>query len=156
MTPPARRRPGGPTTTTPRKGSPTGEIDEGLARAERTRPIPQFVQVRMRFLLKGAKGSTEVLAAELGVSRRTVQRWFQGRGNPKPAAAKKIEEQVRAKWQPKVRDRTRKAAETNGFMLHISGTFGCSSAVGSTDDPRSRTITHRTPHAVAQKLCVAP
>ncbi|MFJ9447024.1 helix-turn-helix domain-containing protein [Kitasatospora sp. NPDC101235] len=67
------------------------EIDEGLERAERTRPIPQSVRARMRFLLKGAKGSTKALAADLGVSQRTVQRWFKGQGTPKPAAAKAIE-----------------------------------------------------------------
>ncbi|MFD5921776.1 telomere-protecting terminal protein Tpg [Kitasatospora sp. NPDC058201] len=129
-----------------------GEIDEGLERAERTRPIPQSVPARMRFLLKGAKGSTKALAAELDVSQRTVQRWLKGQGVPKPAAAAKVEQQVRAKWQPRVKDRTRKAAEKNGFMLHISGTFGYSSAAGSTDDPRARTITQKMPGDVAKKL----
>ncbi len=129
-----------------------GEIDEGLERAERTRPIPQSTAARMRFLLKGAKGSTKALAAELGVSQRTVQRWLQGQGNPKPAAAKAIETKVRAKWQPKVKDRVRKAAETNGFMLHMQATFGFSSAAGSTDDPRQRPITHKMPGSVAQQL----
>ncbi|MEU8927019.1 helix-turn-helix transcriptional regulator [Kitasatospora sp. NPDC048545] len=132
-----------------------GEIDEGLERAERTRPIPQSLGARMRFLLKGAKGSTKQLAQELGVSQRTVQRWLKGQGVPKPAAAKKVEQQVRAKWQPRVKDRTRKAAETNGFMLHISGTFGYSAAGGSTDDPRARTITQKMPGSVAQKLYAA-
>ncbi len=132
-----------------------GEIDEGLERAERTKPIPQSVPARMRFLLKGAKGSTKALAAELGVSQRTVQRWLKGQGAPKPAAAKKVEQQVRAKWQPRVKDRTRKAAETNGFMLHISGTFGYSAAGGSTDDPRARTITQKMPGNVAKKLYAA-
>ncbi|MFD9592056.1 telomere-protecting terminal protein Tpg [Kitasatospora sp. NPDC059973] len=128
------------------------EIDEGLERAERTRPIPQSVSARMRFLLKGAKGSTKQLAQELGVSQRTVQRWLKGQAAPKPAAAKKVEERVRAKWQPKVKQRVRNAAETNGFMLHISGTFGYSSAAGSTDDPRPRTITQKMPGEVARRL----
>ncbi|MFJ8443981.1 telomere-protecting terminal protein Tpg [Kitasatospora griseola] len=131
------------------------EIDEGLERAERTRPLPQSVPARMRFLLKGAKGSTRQLARDLGVSQRTVQRWLKGQAVPKPAAAKKVEEQVRAKWQPKVKQRVRNAAETNGFMLHISGTFGYSSAAGSTDDPRPRTITQKMPGSVAQKLYAA-
>ncbi|MFE2729414.1 telomere-protecting terminal protein Tpg [Kitasatospora sp. NPDC059327] len=132
-----------------------GEIDEGLERAERTRPIPQSVQARMRFLLKGAKGSTKQLAQDLGVSQRTVQRWLKGQGHPKPAAAAKVEERVRAKWQPRVKDRVRRAAETNGFMLHINGTFGFSSAAGSTDDPRPRMITHKMPGEVAQRLYAA-
>ncbi|MEU1510445.1 helix-turn-helix domain-containing protein [Kitasatospora sp. NPDC005748] len=53
-----------------------GEIDEGLERAERTRPIPRSTAARTRFLLRGAKGSTKRLAQELGVSQRTVQRWL--------------------------------------------------------------------------------
>ncbi|MFE7529420.1 telomere-protecting terminal protein Tpg [Kitasatospora sp. NPDC057542] len=128
------------------------ELDEGLERAERTRPIPQSVQARMRFLLKGAKGSTKKLAQDLGVSQRTVQRWLKGQGNPKPAAAKAIETKVRATWQPRVKKRTRKAAETNGFMLHISGTFGYTAAGGSTDDPRPRVITQKMPGDVARRL----
>ncbi|MFF1873201.1 telomere-protecting terminal protein Tpg [Kitasatospora herbaricolor] len=132
-----------------------GEIDEGLERAERTKPIPQSTAARMRFLLKGTRGSTKALAAELGVSQRTVQRWLKGQGNPKPAAAKKVEQQVRAKWQPKVKRRVRSAAAQRGFMLHVCANFGFSSAAGSTDDPRPRTITQRMPGEVAQQLYAA-
>ncbi|MGW2255882.1 telomere-protecting terminal protein Tpg [Kitasatospora sp. NPDC001660] len=131
------------------------EIDEGLERAERTRPIPQSVQARMRFLLKGAKGSTRRLAADLGVSQRTVQRWLKGQAVPKPAAAKAIEAKVRATWQPRVRRRVRRAAEQQGFMLHISATFGFSAAGGSTDDPRPRVITQKLPGDVARRLYAA-
>ncbi|MGW4894744.1 telomere-protecting terminal protein Tpg [Kitasatospora sp. NPDC004240] len=129
-----------------------GEIDEGLERAERTRPIPQSVPARMRFLLKGTKGSTKKLAQDLGVSQRTVQRWLKGQGTPKPAAAKAIETKVRATWQPGVRKRVRRDAQKNGFMLHIQATFGYSAAGGSTDDPRPRTITQKMPGSVAQRL----
>ncbi|MFJ2582750.1 telomere-protecting terminal protein Tpg [Kitasatospora aureofaciens] len=131
------------------------EIDEGLERAERTRPIPQSVPARMRFLLKGAKGSTKKLAQDLGVSQRTVQRWLKGQGTPKPAAAKAIETKVRGGWQPRVKQRVRRDAEKNGFMLHISGTFGYSSAAGSTDDPRPRMITQKMPGDVARRLYAA-
>ncbi|MFD8483621.1 telomere-protecting terminal protein Tpg [Kitasatospora sp. NPDC059673] len=131
------------------------EIDEGLGRAERTRPLPQSVPARMRFLLKGAGGSTRRLAADLGVSQRTVQRWLKGQGTPKPAAAKAIETKVRAAWQPRVKQRVRRAAEENGFMLHISATIGYSAAGGSTDDPRPRTITQKMPGSVAQRLYAA-
>ncbi|MER5636893.1 XRE family transcriptional regulator [Kitasatospora sp. NPDC002227] len=132
-----------------------GEIDEGLERAERTRPIPQSLPARLRFLLKGFKGSTKRLAADLGVSQRTVQRWLKGQSVPKPAAARTIEARVRAKWQPRVRRRVRREAERSGFMLHLSATFGYSSAAGSTDDPRPRTITQRMPGDVAQRLYAA-
>ncbi|MFE5584074.1 telomere-protecting terminal protein Tpg [Kitasatospora sp. NPDC056531] len=131
------------------------EIDEGLERAERTRPIPRSVQARMRFLLKGAKGSTRKLALELGVSQRTVQRWLKGQAVPKPAAAKTIESKVRATWQPRVKKRVRRDAEQRGFMLHISATFGFSAAGGSTDDPRPRVITQKMPGDVARRLYAA-
>ncbi|MEV7217915.1 hypothetical protein AB0O31_33075 [Kitasatospora cineracea] len=36
-----------------------GEIEQGLERAVRTRPLPQSVPARPRHLLKGAGGSTE-------------------------------------------------------------------------------------------------
>ncbi|MFD4905192.1 telomere-protecting terminal protein Tpg [Kitasatospora purpeofusca] len=132
-----------------------GEIDEGLERAERTRPIPQSLPARMRFLLKDAKGSTRQLAADLGVSQRTVQRWLKGQGNPKPAVAKKVEQRVRTKWQPRVKQRTRRDAEKNGFVLHLQAAFGFSAAAGSTDDPRQRPITQKMPGSVAQQLYAA-
>ncbi|MFF2631136.1 telomere-protecting terminal protein Tpg [Kitasatospora griseola] len=129
-----------------------GEIDEGLERAERTRPIPQSTAARMRFLLKGAKGSTRALAADLGVSQRTVQRWLKGQGTPKAAAAKAIEGKVRTAWQPRVKQRVRKAAEANGFMLTLSGTIGYTSGRNTTDDPRPRIITQKMPGTVARRL----
>ncbi|MFC8450248.1 telomere-protecting terminal protein Tpg [Kitasatospora sp. NPDC057223] len=98
---------------------------------------------------------TKALAAELSVSQRTVQRWLKGQGAPKPAAAKKVEQQVRAKWQPTVKQRVHREAEKRGFMLHMSGTFGYSSAAGSTDDPRPRTITQKMPGSVAHRLYAA-
>jgi len=65
-----------------------------------------------------------------------VQRWLKGQGTPKPAAAKAIEAKVRATWQPRVKQRVRRDAEKNGFMLHISATFGYSAAGGSTSRQR--------------------
>ncbi|GLW75008.1 hypothetical protein Kpho02_73050 [Kitasatospora phosalacinea] len=132
-----------------------GEIDEGLERAERTRPIPQSVPARLRHLLRGAKGSTKQLAAELGVSQRTVQRWLKGGSSPRPAAAADIEARVRASWQPRVRARVRREAETAGFMLHIQARFGYTAAGGSTDDPRERLITQHMPGEVARRLYAA-
>ncbi|MFI5532182.1 telomere-protecting terminal protein Tpg [Kitasatospora sp. NPDC051853] len=132
-----------------------GEIDEGLDRVERTRPIPQSLPARLRFLLKGHKGSTKALAAELGVSQRTVQRWLKGTSTPKPAAAAQVEQRVRAKWQPRVRQRVRRDAEKRGFMLHLQARFGFTSSAGSTDDPRPRTLTQLMPGEVATRLYAA-
>ncbi|MEV4556340.1 helix-turn-helix transcriptional regulator [Kitasatospora sp. NPDC049285] len=132
-----------------------GEIDEGLERVGRTRPIPQSVPARMRYLLKRAKGSTRLLAGELGVSQRTVQRWLKGVSTPKPDAAQRIEQRVRATWQPGVQRRVRRQAEQQGFMLHVQARFGYTSAAGSTDDPRERLITQHLPGDVARDLYAA-
>ncbi|MDH6576899.1 helix-turn-helix domain-containing protein [Kitasatospora sp. MAP5-34] len=132
------------------------EIDDGLERALHTRPIPQSNAARIRFLVKAAKGSTRLVAQELGVSQRTVQRWLKSAAiTPKPDAAKAIENAVKAKWQPRVRDRARKAAVANGFYLNAMGQFGYRSAAGSTDDPRLRQITQKLPGSVAAELFAA-
>ncbi|MFJ4091834.1 telomere-protecting terminal protein Tpg [Kitasatospora sp. NPDC089913] len=132
-----------------------GEIDEGLERAERTRPISQSVPARMRFPLKGANGSTKALAADLGVSQRTVQRWLKGQG-PEPAAANAVEAKVRAAWQPWVKQRVRRDAEKNGFTLHICGSFGFKSGPKSTDNPRDgRVLRQKMPGEVARRLFAA-
>ncbi|WP_331730184.1 helix-hairpin-helix domain-containing protein (plasmid) [Kitasatospora sp. NBC_00070] len=138
-----------------------GEIDEGLERSERTKPIPVNLSTRVKFLwAKVAKQDTKALAETAGISVRTAQRWVKAlKAGEQPAMTKanerRVEQQVRAKWQPKVKQRVRNAAETNGFMLTLSGTFGFSSAAGSTDDPRPRTITHKMPGGVAQELYAA-
>ncbi|MFJ5231246.1 telomere-protecting terminal protein Tpg [Kitasatospora sp. NPDC088391] len=132
-----------------------GEIEEGMERVERTRPVPRTVPARVRYLVKQAKGSTRAVAAELGVSQRTVQRWLKGTISPKPDAARRIEEKVRARWQPGVRRRVRRRAEADGFMVHIQARFGYSAAAGSTDDPRERLITQHLPGEVARELYAA-
>jgi len=133
-----------------------GEIDEGLDRALRTRDIPLSHAARIRFLLRTEKGSTKAVAARLGVSQRTVQRWVKGeRKHPPAPVAARIEAEVRKSWQPRVRARTRKAAEKAGFTLHTRAQFGFASAAGSTDDPRLRLITQHLPGAVAEQLFAA-
>ncbi|GGR00687.1 helix-hairpin-helix domain-containing protein [Kitasatospora griseola] len=83
-----------------------GEIDEGLERAERTKPIPQSTAARMRFLWeKVAREDTDKLAQSVGVSVRTAQRWVKAlKAGEVPTMTKgnekKVEQQVRAKWQP--------------------------------------------------------
>jgi transcriptional regulator with XRE-family HTH domain len=106
-----------------------------------------------RFLVKANKGSTKAVAQQLGVSRRTVQRWLKDtRVHPKPPTAKAIENAVRATWQPRVKNRMRRAAEAGGFMLHTSAQFGFASAAGSTDDPRLRQITQHLSADIARRL----
>ncbi|MFH8385337.1 telomere-protecting terminal protein Tpg [Kitasatospora sp. NPDC018058] len=140
------------------------EIDEGLERSERTRPIPVHLNTRVKFLWeKVAKEDTAKLAQAVGVSVRTAQRWAraltalaEGRMTgdiPMTRAnAAKVERAVRAAWQPRVKQRVRRQAEQRGFMLHMQATFGFSAAGGSTDDPRPRMITQKMPGDVARRL----
>ncbi|MES4892344.1 helix-turn-helix domain-containing protein [Streptomyces sp. NPDC096012] len=76
----------------------------GLKRALRSRPVPSSTEGRLRFLLKAHRGSTRRVAAVLGVSQRTVQRWVTkkpaARHPPGPLEMKAIEEAVLARWQP--------------------------------------------------------
>ncbi|MEU0836987.1 helix-turn-helix domain-containing protein [Streptomyces sp. NPDC005969] len=71
-----------------------GAIADGLERALLTRPVPSGTPARLKFLLKTEKGSTRSVAALLGVSQRTVQRWITARPgarqHPGPAAARRI------------------------------------------------------------------
>lgn len=141
-----------------------GEIDQGLERAERTRPIPVHLNTRVRFLWeKVAKEDTAKLAEAAGVSQRTAQRWAhalkalaEGRLTGDVPMTKtntlKVEQAVRAAWQPRVKKRVRRQAEKSGFVLHVQAKFGFSSAAGSTDDPRDRLITQKMPGEVARRL----
>ncbi|WYB39816.1 helix-turn-helix domain-containing protein [Streptomyces sp. GD-15H] len=92
-----------------------GQIEQGLERALRTRPVPPSTEARLRFLLATHRGSTRKVATVLGVSQRTVQRWVTknsgARRPPGPLQARAIEEAVRARWQPRVRARRRAQAE---------------------------------------------
>ena len=43
-----------------------GQIEQGLERALRTRPVPSSTGTRLRFLLAAHRGSTRQVAAVLG------------------------------------------------------------------------------------------
>ncbi|MGW3588670.1 telomere-protecting terminal protein Tpg [Streptomyces fungicidicus] len=136
-----------------------GKIAQGLQRALRTRPVPLGTEARLRFLLAAHRGSTRQVAAVLGVSQRTVQRWVTkkpgARRPPGPAQARAIEEAVLVRWQPRVRARLRARAEAEGFVLHTRARFGFAAAAGSSDDPRVRWITQSLPGEVARELFAA-
>ncbi|MFC5785175.1 helix-turn-helix domain-containing protein [Streptomyces aureus] len=88
-----------------------GQIEQGLERALRTRPVPSSTEARLRFLLARNRGSTRKVATMLGVSQRTVQRWVTkkpgARRPPGPPQVRVIEEAVMARWQPRIRARRR-------------------------------------------------
>ncbi|WLQ53633.1 helix-turn-helix domain containing protein (plasmid) [Streptomyces poriferorum] len=136
-----------------------GEIAHGLERALRTRPVPSSAGARLRFLLAAHQGSTRRVAAVLGVSQRTVQRWVTkkpgARRPPGPLQVRAIEEAVLARWQPRVRARRRARAEAEGFVFHTRARFGFAAAAGSSDDPRVRWITQDLPGEVARELFAA-
>jgi transcriptional regulator with XRE-family HTH domain len=57
----------------------------------------------MRFLLKAEKGSTRAVAARLGVTQRTVERYLKGTlRRPRKDLAARLEHEVRRAWQPRV------------------------------------------------------
>lgn len=135
-----------------------GEIVDGLERALLSRPVPTG-EAALRFLLAVEKGSTQGVAALLGVSRRSVQRWCcarpGGRGRPSAVHAARIDEVVKERWQPRVRARRRARAEACGFVFHSRARFGFTSAAGSSDDPRARRITQYLSGEVARELFAA-
>ncbi|MER6539559.1 helix-turn-helix domain-containing protein [Streptomyces sp900105755] len=136
-----------------------GQIEQGLERALRTRPIPSSTEARLRFLLARDRGSTRKVATMLGVSQRTVQRWVSKRAEarrpPGPLQVRAVEEAVLARWQPRVRARRRAQAEADGFVFHTRARFGFAAPAGSSDDPRVRWITQDLPGEVARELFAA-
>lgn len=136
-----------------------GAISDGLDQLVYTQPLPSTTAAGLKALLRLEKGSTKKVAAVLGVSQRTVQRWvtpiLSARGRPSPAHALKIDSVVRARWQPRIRARRRAQAEKRGIVLHTRARFGFSAAAGSSDDPRQRLITQVLSDAVARELFAA-
>jgi transcriptional regulator with XRE-family HTH domain len=134
-----------------------GIIGDSLDRASAataTRPIPKTAQAQMRFLVKSEKGSTRVVAARLGVSQRTVERYVKGTlRRPRAELAARLEGEVRKDWQPRIRSRARKRAATDtGIVVETRARFGFTAAPGSTDDGRMRRITQHLPPSYAARL----
>ncbi|MER5587577.1 XRE family transcriptional regulator [Streptomyces asoensis] len=133
-----------------------GEIDDAIERADRegfTRQPPKTLQARINFLIKQLK-TTKAVAAEIGVSQRSVERYRRGeRKHPPRAIAERIDAAVRARWQPQVRRRRRKQAATaTGITVETRARFGYTAPVGTTDDGRFRRLTVHLPPAYAQRL----
>ncbi|MCX4721980.1 XRE family transcriptional regulator [Streptomyces virginiae] len=133
-----------------------GDIDDALERADReafTREPPKTLKGRINFLIKQLK-TTKAVAAALGVSQRSVERYRKGeRKTPPKAIADRIDTAVRARWQPQVRKRRRKqAAVSGGITVETRARFGYTAPVGTTDDGRMRRLTVHLPPAYAQRL----
>ncbi|MFG2716591.1 telomere-protecting terminal protein Tpg [Streptomyces goshikiensis] len=133
-----------------------GDSLDRAGQAHSTRPIPKSAGAQMRYLVKQEK-STRAVAALLGVSQRTVERYVRDQiRHPKPALAGRIEAEVRRRWQPLVRKRARaQAATTTGLVVETRARFGFTAAPGTTDDGRMRRITQHLPAALAGRLLAA-
>ncbi|MFD6113979.1 telomere-protecting terminal protein Tpg [Streptomyces yangpuensis] len=121
------------------------KILDGLARAERalfTRPAPKSPRAQMKFLRTREKGSTKSLAARLGVSRKTVQRYLSGASNkPNKRLQAALVEETESEWQPQVRAQARqRAASSGGLVISCRAYFGLGPE-GTSDAGRVRDIT---------------
>ncbi|GGV30459.1 hypothetical protein GCM10010260_83680 [Streptomyces filipinensis] len=134
-----------------------GDSLERAAQAVGTRPIPRSAGAQMRYLVKQHKGSTKQVAALLGVSQRTVERYVKDQiKRPKADLAARMETEVRRRWQPLVRKRARdKAAKSTGLVIETRARFGFTAAPGTTDDGRMRRITQHLPPEFAGRLLAA-
>ncbi|MFI5877390.1 telomere-protecting terminal protein Tpg [Streptomyces sp. NPDC051445] len=133
-----------------------GILTDSLERAEAThftRPMPRTAQKQMQYLVKQTKG-TAAAASLLGISRRTVERYVKGQfKQPHRDLAERLANEVRKRWQPRVRDRAKKqAATTGGIIIDTRARLGFTAAPGTTDDPRLRPLTQGLPPAYAARL----
>ncbi|MFG2540120.1 telomere-protecting terminal protein Tpg [Streptomyces sp. NPDC048511] len=135
------------------------EISQGLERLLHTRPLPSTTLSRLRTLLRREDGSTRQVAALLGVSQRTVQRWVTRdparRTRPGIRHQEAIAGLLRARWQPRVRARRRAQAEEDGVIVHTRARFGFRAGPGTSDDPRRRLITVHLAGAVTREMLAA-
>jgi len=134
-----------------------GIISDSLDRAAAdtaTRPLPKSAGAQVRALVRAEKGSTRAVAARLGVSQRTVERYVKGEiRTPRPELAARLAGELRRSWQPRVRERARRrAASTGGIVIETRARFGFTAAPGTTDDGRMRRITQHLPPQYAGRL----
>ncbi|WP_432127492.1 telomere-protecting terminal protein Tpg [Streptomyces sp. bgisy082] len=128
-----------------------GEIEEAIERAERshfTQDPPKTLKGQINYLLKQL-GSTKAVAAELGVTADSVNRY---RRRARPDVAVRIDDAVRSRWQPGIRKRHRKKAAASGITVETRARFGYSAPVGTTDENRLRRLTVKLPASYARRL----
>ncbi|MDX3527755.1 XRE family transcriptional regulator [Streptomyces sp. ID05-39B] len=131
-------------------------VQEAIERAGQegfTQEPPKTLKARINFLL-GKLKTTKAVAQELGITQRSVERYRTGaRKHPPKVIADRIDAVVRARWQPRVRDRRRKQAATRtGITVEARARFGYSAPIGTTDDGRQRRITVHLPADYARRL----
>ncbi|MBB0230164.1 telomere-protecting terminal protein Tpg [Streptomyces calidiresistens] len=132
-----------------------GEVEDAIERADRegfTREPPKTLKGRIGYLVKQL-GSAKAVAREIGVTADSVNRYRRGARTARPDVAARIEDAVRARWQPGVRRRRHKrAATTGGVTIETRARFGYTAPVGTTDDGRFRRLTVHLPPEYARRL----
>ncbi|MER7577494.1 XRE family transcriptional regulator [Streptomyces sp. NPDC126514] len=133
-----------------------GEIEDAIERADQeafTRQPPKTLKGQIGYLIRQL-GSAKAVAQEIGVTADSVNRYRRGaRKHARPDVAVRIDDAVRARWQPQVRKRRqRQAATTTGITVETRARFGYTAPVGTTDDGRFRRLTVHLPPAYAQRL----
>ncbi|WP_405550564.1 telomere-protecting terminal protein Tpg [Streptomyces sp. NBC_01171] len=131
-------------------------IGQALERASRetyTTTPPRTLKGQINYLL-GKLLTTRAVAAEIGVTPDSVNRYRRGaRKNPPPHIQSRIDEAVRSRWQPRVRERARRrAAQQTGMTVEFRATFGYTAPIGSTNEARERLLTLHLPPAWAGRL----
>ncbi|MEU2740119.1 XRE family transcriptional regulator [Streptomyces sp. NPDC007095] len=129
------------------------EAIERQAQEAFTTEPPKTLQGRINFLMKQLK-TTKAVATELGISQRSVERYRKGqRKTPPKDITDKIDAAVRARWQPRVRQRAKKRAATStGITVETRAQFGYSAPIGTTDEGRQRRITAHLSPEYARRL----
>ncbi|WP_225840535.1 XRE family transcriptional regulator [Streptomyces sp. NK08204] len=132
------------------------EIEDAIERADResfTKEPPKTLKGQIGFLIKQF-GSAKAVAAELGVTADSVNRYRRGaRKHARADVTAKIDDAVRKRWQPLVRKRRQKqAAASTGITVETRARFGYTAPAGTTDDGRFRRLTVHIPPEYAQRL----
>jgi hypothetical protein len=119
-----------------------------------TQPLPTDPLKQMQELMRAEKQNKDAVAARLGTTRRTVERYLAGKlRHPQHAMRDALAREVAKTWQPVVRRRARKqAAATGGITVDTRARFGYTAPIGTTDDPRERRLTVHLSPAYAQRL----
>ncbi|MEU8947045.1 XRE family transcriptional regulator [Streptomyces sp. NPDC048489] len=127
-------------------------LDQAVHKAF-TRPVPKSAGAQMRYLVRQLKG-TGAVAGMLRISRRTVERYVKDQiRKPRPDLARRLEAEVRKRWQPQIRARAReRAATTDGIVIDTRARLGYTAPVGTTDQDRIRHLTVALPPRYAARL----
>ncbi|MFF4974372.1 telomere-protecting terminal protein Tpg [Streptomyces sp. NPDC001083] len=127
-------------------------LDQAVHKAF-TRPVPKSAGAQMRYLVRQLKG-TGAVARMLRISRRTVERYVKDQiRRPRPDLARRLEDEVKKRWQPQIRARAReRAATTDGIVIDTRARLGYTAPVGTTDQDRIRHLTVALPPRYAARL----